>query len=108
MRILIASLVVAGLALAAAPSAAQDRSLELYQEPFASTAVQPEATRVVHDGSLYSEAFYASPAGLSPARPAQTASTTPYTEPFVASPASATPAATPSMACAWPCGHQRG
>ncbi len=112
MRILIPSLVVvAGLALVAAPSAAQARSLELYQEPFTSTSVQPAATRVVHDGSLYAEAFSASPAGLSPARPALAASATPYTESFytesfVASPA--TPAATPSLACACPCGHQRG
>lgn len=106
MRILIPSLVVAGLALVAAPSAAQARPFDVYQEPFTSTSVQPAATQVVHDGSLYAEAFSASPAGLSPAHPALAAWATPCTESFVTSPA--TPAPTPSVACACLCGHQRG
>ncbi|HEU4382000.1 MAG TPA: hypothetical protein VFR85_00755 [Anaeromyxobacteraceae bacterium] len=98
MPSLIPSLMVAGLALAAAPVAADP--LDVYQEAFA-TAPQPATTRVVHDGGPYAEAFSASPAVAAPARPALATSAAPYTERFAdtSSAPSAKPEA-PAAACA--------
>ena len=70
MRILIPSLAIAGLALAAAPAAAETPSHYLYQEPFAATPWQPAATWVAHDGRLYAEPFSPVLAEPGPDRPA--------------------------------------
>jgi hypothetical protein len=108
MRSLILSLVAGGSLLAAAPAAADSLP---YHEAFTSPAQQPEATRVVHDGTPYAEAFSTSPVRPAPARPALGASA-PYAEVFAdtspAVPASAATAAmpeAPATACTCPNRH---
>lgn len=113
MRSLIHSLAAGAFLLAATSAAAA--SPAPYQEPFAPAASQPGATRVVHDGSLYAEAFSSTPVSAAPSRPALATSSAPYTEPFAstpaassASPVSATSGAkpeAPATACTCPGRH---
>ncbi len=103
---------VAALTLAASQAAAAP--LDVYQEAYAAPVRRPAATRVVHDGVPYTEAFAPSPAGAVPARPALAATAVPYTEAFAnttpvanASFGSAARTEPPATACACSC-HRHG